>query len=123
MTYKRKRNQNNMKGKIHCGHTDVQLSKELIKILEKLECLLDDTITITSGVRCIDCNRKAMGKEDSAHLKGLAVDIATQDSHMRYLIIKYAIQLGIRRIGINYNKNFIHIDIDTTKPQDVCFGY
>jgi zinc D-Ala-D-Ala carboxypeptidase len=42
--------------------------------LEKIACLLDYPLTITSGYRCETLNRRVGGVEDSQHVQGLAAD-------------------------------------------------
>ena len=58
---------------------------------------------------------------NSAHTKGLAVDIRCTTSANRLKIVKAALSVGITRIGIG--KNFVHIDNDFTLQQGVMFDY
>lgn len=58
---------------------------------------------------------------NSAHTKGLAVDIRCTTSANRLKIVRAALSVGITRIGIG--KNFVHIDNDFTLPQGVMFDY
>lgn len=58
---------------------------------------------------------------NSAHTKGLAVDIRANTSATRYKIVAAALALGITRIGIG--RTFVHIDNDATLPQGVMFDY
>ena len=63
-----------------------------------------------------------MGRSgNSSHTKGKGVDIACNASDTRFKILSAAYALGIRRIGIG--KTFIHIDNDTSLPQDVVWHY
>ncbi|MBF0516964.1 MAG: peptidase M15, partial [Nitrospirae bacterium] len=78
-------------------------------------------LKITSGCRCVSHNKAVGGKSDSAHLKGLAVDIAIDNSHERYLVTKAAITAGIERLGIG--TSLIHLDIDKDKQQEVVWLY
>ena len=65
---------------------------------------------------------KAKGRDGkSAHCKGMAADIVCNASNTRSKIIRAALALGVRRIGIG--KNFIHIDTDASKAQDVIWHY
>lgn len=58
---------------------------------------------------------------NSAHTKGLAVDIRCNSSATRMKIVKAALTVGIDRIGIG--KNFIHLDADHTLPRGVMWDY
>ena len=65
---------------------------------------------ITSGYRCPQWNKEVGGVLDSAHLKGLAADIAVKDNYHRFQILNALIHIGFQRIGIY--TNYIHCDID-----------
>jgi uncharacterized protein YcbK (DUF882 family) len=99
-------------------------------ISDKLKCIVFEMredagvpFIVTSGARCVAHNSKVGGKQNSAHTRGLAVDIAYSDSLVRYAIEHHAHLHGIKRIGVNTAKKFIHIDIDETLPQNVSFEY
>jgi len=76
---------------------------------------------ITSGYRSPASNAKAGGVSESAHLKGMAADIAVTDGRQRFLIISAALKAGFRRIGVS--QGFIHLDSDSSLPQDVIWTY
>ena len=78
---------------------------------------------VNSGYRTPFHNTMVGGVESSSHIKipCCAVDIKAEDSRTRFLIISAAIQVGINRIGIG--NNFIHLDADKTKSQDVTWHY
>lgn len=78
---------------------------------------------VNSGYRTPFHNTMVGGVESSSHMNipCCAVDIKAEDSRTRFLIISAAIQVGINRIGIG--KNFIHLDADITKSQDVTWHY
>ena len=77
--------------------------------------------TITSGCRCEDHNKAVDGSKESSHLRGLAFDIRTNDSHSRSIIIQALLHAGFTRIGVA--KGFIHVDNDFTKVQEVIWTY
>jgi len=89
---------------------------------------------ITSGKRTPEHNATLVGAvSDSAHLTGLAVDLATGDDHTKNRIMYGLITAGLAsRIGeyftidpTNPNRlipHHIHVDIDTTKPQQVTWS-
>jgi len=105
----------------------------LISMLEHLRFLLGKPIKINSGYRTLAHNMAVGGVDDSAHTKGLAVDIAIPSSEYRFKVLKtlfsenfmdwlaMAQRTSIQRIGIG--KDFMHIDIDATKPNCVVWLY
>jgi len=106
--------------KCGCGFDDIDL--ELVQELQRLRDLISRPIIIRSGCRCAKYNEVIGGVWDSAHLVGLAVDIETIYSHVRYDIISHAIKsLDINRIGIG--KDFVHLDVDKHKPKNVMWIY
>lgn len=58
---------------------------------------------------------------NSAHTRGLAVDIRCNSNANRMKIVKAALLNGITRIGIG--KNFVHVDADKTLSQGVIWHY
>lgn len=76
---------------------------------------------INSGTRCEAHNKAVGGKHSSSHLKGLAVDIKCNTSHDRHTILTALRQSGFTRIGID--KDFIHVDMDFVKDQNVTWVY
>jgi hypothetical protein len=61
------------------------------------------------------------GGENSAHLRGTAADIKCLYAADRYLLVMLALEAGFTRIGIG--EDFIHLDVDTTLPQNVIWVY
>lgn len=78
---------------------------------------------LNSAYRCETHNQDVGGTENSAHRAGLAVDIRCNDSRSRWIIIDALKKAGFRRIGASKAGNFIHVDDDLTKPQDVFWLY
>lgn len=65
---------------------------------------------------------KAKGRTgNSAHTRGLAVDIRCNASDTRWRIVSAAVCFGFKRIGIG--KGFIHLDMDPSLPQGVIWHY
>jgi len=92
----------------------------LVKIM-KVQNIVGWDLHINSGYRTHFHNRRVGGVNNSAHKKGLAVDIKATTNEQRFKIIKAAIQVGIPRIGIH--KRFIHLDTDTTKKEEIIWLY
>jgi len=105
-----------------CGCGEVLLDSELLEKLDYLRSLIDEPIKITSAYRCKEHNARIGGKPSSSHLKGLAVDIFIPNNHYRYKVLDNVfVEELFNRIGVA--ENFIHLDIDENKPQEVCWGY
>lgn len=65
---------------------------------------------------------KARGRSgNSAHTKGVALDIRANSSATRMKIVSAALAEGITRIGIG--QGFVHLDIDDTLAQGVMWHY
>lgn len=105
----------------HCGCERVEVHGDLVHGLQRMRDQHGGRIDITSGFRCAYWNEAQGGKDDSAHLGGFAADIAVYNSEERFSLIKEAIYAGFTRIGVG--KTFIHVDVDTTKPQSVVWVY
>ena len=101
----------------------------LIEKLQHVREIIGKPMTITSGVRCEAFNTEIKGSLVSSHMPGLegmglAVDIAYTTSQARYemfdVVIKYFRRIGI---AVEHSGNFIHLDIDQYKTQDVIWTY
>jgi zinc D-Ala-D-Ala carboxypeptidase len=76
---------------------------------------------ISSGYRTPEHNEKVGGVKESSHTNGCAVDIYAPTSRQKYIIINALLQAGFNRIGVA--KNFIHVDNDASKNEDVIWTY
>ncbi len=105
--------------KCGCGYNDISPT-----LREKLNAAREEAgvpFIITSGCRCEAHNKAVGGVANSSHTKGLAVDISATSS-TRYKIGR-ALLNNFSRVLIDYNRSFIHVDVDTTKPQNVLSTY
>lgn len=78
---------------------------------------------ITSGYRCIPHNAAVGGKPNSAHTRGLAVDIKFSSGSQAFAILQSLLAAGFVRIGYNQRHSFFHVDSDPSLPQKVFFDY
>jgi hypothetical protein len=78
-------------------------------------------MVIYSGMRCQKHNERVGGVPDSAHTKGVAVDVKCHSSRGRFAIINAALSAGFTRIGVA--KTFVHLDVDLSLPQQVMWTY
>jgi zinc D-Ala-D-Ala carboxypeptidase len=95
------------------------LDPRLVEMLDRARGLAKTPFRITSGRRSADQNQQAGGVMDSAHTRGLAVDLGCFDSRARMRMLSGLIVAGFRRIGC-YDRH-LHADIDETLPQDVLW--
>jgi uncharacterized protein YcbK (DUF882 family) len=107
-----------------CGCGWNNFSETLLLIINTYRHNLKRPIVINSACRCYDHNANIGSKENSSHPKGLAVDISIKNSSERDEILREIYRYvapSIHRIGIS--KDYIHIDIDPNKPQNVVWLY
>lgn len=102
-----------------CSISD--MDSEFMELLDKLRETAGIPLVINCAYRSKEWDKKKGRSGNSAHTKGVAVDIRCNDSSNRFKIIKAAVELGIPRIGID--GSFIHIDNDPTLPQNVIWTY
>ena len=94
-----------------CGFDNI--SQELVDMLDDIREEMNEPMIINSGCRCKKYNKKIGGASNSAHLRGLAVDIHAIGDH-RARLLPIIEEHFIRR---GYGKTFVHIDIDDSLPQ------
>jgi uncharacterized protein YcbK (DUF882 family) len=101
-----------------CGCGLDSIDPALVNMLQDSRDATALTYVIASGCRCERHNREIGGKPNSAHIRGKAADIICVGSQMRYKIVKDLIT-RFRRVEVC--NEWIHVDIDSTLPQDVLF--
>ena len=102
-----------------CGADGIR--DELVTALERIRVFYGRPMVVSSGVRCEAHNAASGGKPGSAHVRGLAADIVCASARDRMELIRIAMSQGVSRIGVG--KDFVHLDIDVTLPQDVLWLY
>ena len=112
-----------------CGCGANLINPFLVEKLQKVRNIIGRPIIITSGVRCEFYNTSIKASMNSSHIPdsygmGNAVEIACTTSKGRYEMVDVAIKF-FRRIGIagEHSGNFIHLDVDPYKTQDVIWTY
>ncbi len=104
--------------KCGCGADHIEI--KLVEHLQKVRETLQRPLIITSGVRCHEHNHAIGGLQDSAHMTGFAADIKCSNSRDRNELLieslKYFDRIGVYR-------EFIHVDIDKSKIQNVIWVY
>lgn len=102
------------------------LNEEFVSKLDLARKAAGTPFVITSGFRSLSENERLSGAvADSAHLKGLAVDLAVENSHEVWQIVKGLSSVGITRIGIYFGPDMqprhVHCDVDPDKVPEVIF--
>lgn len=98
-----------------------RMSTQFIEVLNRIRREAGIPFVITSGFRTVAHNTASGGSRNSAHLRGLAVDIRAVSGSARHRIVRAAMLNGIRRIGIA--SNFVHLDIDDSLPNPSIWTY
>ena len=76
---------------------------------------------INSAYRTVEHEKSKGRSGNSSHVKGIAVDLKASNSRARYKIIEGLLSAGFTRIGVG--SNFIHVDSDHEKDQNVIWTY
>ena len=98
-----------------------KMDPRFLEMLDEARHLASVPFHINSGYRSEEANRRAGGVPGSSHRLGLAADIRATSSNRRYLVLSALIRVGFTRIGIA--ETFIHVDADSSKPQNVSWLY
>lgn len=98
-----------------------KMKRSTLNLLERCREFANIPFVITSGYRTKSHNKRVGGVQSSSHTKGYAVDISCRNSSDRFKIIDAAIKVGFHRIGVS--GNFIHLDNDPQKKDDLIWTY
>lgn len=102
------------------GSSPGDVSPELIVKLEGIRARIGP-VRISSGCRCILHNDAIGGTKTSSHTRGEAADIVCPSSADAYAIVKAALEVGFKRIGLE--RGCVHVDVSSTLPWPVLFTY
>lgn len=94
------------------------------RTMEKLDAVREMAkipLVLTSAFRSEEWEKAHKRPGTSSHTKGRAVDIRCNTSANRFKIIFCALAVGFRRIGVG--KNYVHLDDDPAKSQNVIWHY
>lgn len=94
-----------------------RVSPDLFTQLNSLRDRIGSPLRVTSALRCRAYNATVGGVGDSPHLRGEAVDIACEESMMRWTLLAANCQKDplFTRVGIG--RTFIHFDIASSQPR------
>ena len=91
----------------------VMLHPLLLSKLIALRTVLERPVSITSGYRCSNYNRKVGGVGNSYHCIGLAADIKVKDFNL-ITLLEICENIDFNGIGFYEKKNFLHLDVRPT---------
>lgn len=110
--------------KCKCGKCDGgTMDPGTLARLDEARDLANTPFVVTSGYRCVAHNKAVGGKPNSAHTRGLAVDIKFSNGVQAFAILHALLAVGFVRVGYNQKHGFFHVDSDPTLPQNVFFDY
>lgn len=89
-----------------CKMADMDAS--FLALLDKVREKAGIPLVLNSAYRSVAYEKSKGRAGTSAHCQGKAVDIRCNTSFNRLAIIRAAIELGIRRIGVG--KTYVHLD-------------
>lgn len=97
------------------------MDQNFMDTLDAIRSLAGIPLVLNSAYRSLEHEVKMGRSGTSSHCKGIAADIRCNSDSNRWKIIDAARRLGVKRFGIG--KNYIHIDIDREKTQEVIWHY
>lgn len=101
------------------GSGERNMHLDFVYRVNAMRDMIGRPLRITSGFRTPAHNVKVGGAKNSAHLRGLAVDLYTgDDSGLRFAILQAAFAMNFKRIEIA--PAHIHVDDDGSLPQKVA---
>ena len=98
------------------GSDVIFISPELVTILQAIRSHFNKPVTINSGYRTPEYNKKVGGATQSQHLYGTAADIAVSGVSPKD-VAAFAETLLYNRGGIGIYAGFTHIDTRETKSR------
>lgn len=105
------------------GTGEKHMNLDFVHLLDKIREKVGFPLIINSGYRSPEHNVRIGGVKNSAHMRGLAADIKTDTWERTFEVIRAALELGIRRVGVAANGTYVHVDIDSTLPHPRMWFY
>ena len=84
-----------------------EMNAGVVDTLSAIRAQVGFPMVITSGYRSAQHNRDVGGGQYSAHLAGLAADVAVQGERA-YGLVRVALRFGVQGIGVYHT--FVHLD-------------
>lgn len=91
--------------------------------LDRLRHEWGKPLVVSSGFRTMAHNASVGGVPDSAHLRGVAADVATRSLKDAIKLAIIAARVGFPRVGVDLKGRLVHVDTDITLPNPVTWFY
>ena len=88
-----------------------KMNPKLLEMLDQLREAYGYPIKLTSTYRSPNHPIEAKKEKPGEHSHGAAVDIACVGGEATFKLVKAAIEVGFKRIGISRKNNFVHVGI------------
>lgn len=95
----------------------------LVSRLDALRLAWGKPLVVTSGFRTLAHNTSISGAKNSAHLRGMAADLATEGIGEAIKLSILARAIGFTRIGVDLNGRLVHVDVDDSLPNPATWLY
>lgn len=97
------------------------MNQQFMTALDALRAQAGIPLVLNCAYRSVQWDKSKGRSGNSAHTRGKAADIRCNASATRMKIVRAALALGFKRIGIG--KDYIHVDMDSSLPQNVIWHY
>jgi len=87
------------------------ITTQLAILLDQIREEYGKPITIISGARCKDHNRKVGGARKSAHVQGKAADLVRTPELAKWMV-NNLVRLNLRMESLDSTPSWIHIDLN-----------
>lgn len=85
-----------------------------VECLDALRDVCGFPFVITSGYRSPNHSIEKKKERPGTHAQGIAADIKVSNGHQRYVLIRNAMDMGFKGIGLE--SGFIHVDLRDSDP-------
>lgn len=97
------------------------MNQQFMTALDALRAQAGIPLVLNCAYRSVQWDKSKGRSGNSAHTRGKAADIRCNASATRMKIVRAALALGFKRIGIG--KDYVHVDMDSSLPQNVIWHY
>lgn len=97
------------------------MNQQFMTALDALRAQAGIPLVLNCAYRSVQWDKSKGRSGNSAHTRGKAADIRCNASATRWKIVRAALALGFKRIGIG--KDYVHVDMDSSLPQNVIWHY